>query len=424
MNRKLDNWLDAYMEYTLNTESAPLFHKWVGLSMLAAVLRKKTWLNFGRLRMYPNLYVVLVAEPGIARKTQAISYGNRLLSEIGSIHVSSDAITKEALIQEIEAAGDDTPMPDGTVFRHASLSIISREFESFLGQKKENTKMLVLLTDLFDCEELPWKYKTKSSGTNVAPAVFLNLLAATTPESLASSLPSSAIGGGLTTRMIFIWASGKTKKIAIPEDPPQELKEALIHDLSIISRIAGEYEFSPECRQTWIDWYETYDERSPRRICKDPAFHGWYSRKPMFIKKLAIIMAAAKSNARTIEWSHMEEAIDLLEEAELRMGKTFSAIGRSEITSDVDLIMSIVQQHKIISEKALLHMVWRDMDARKFDNVIDTAIRNGSVARKFFAPDGTQGIYYVWASLTGKDPNESKGIPGTRSGNRCIPGPD
>lgn len=397
MNRKLDNWLEAYMEYTRDTESAPLFHKWVAISTLAAVLRKKTWLNFGRLRMYPNLYIVLVAEPGIARKTQAISYGNRLLSEIAGVATSSDAITKEALIQELEQVAADEPMPDGTTFRHASLNVISREFESFLGQKKENTKMLVLLTDLFDCEELPWKYKTKSSGSNIAPAVFLNLLGATTPESLASCLPPSAIGGGLTTRMIFVWASGRTKRVPIPENPSQPLKEALIHDLSVISRIAGAYEFSPTCRQEWINWYNSYDERSPRRICRDPAFNGWYSRKQMFIQKLAIIISASRSNSLVLEWETFEEAIDYLEEVELRMGKTFSAIGRSDITSDVDLIMSIVQQHKVISEKALLHMVWRDIDSKKFDNVIDTAIRNGSVERRFHSPKGEPGIYYVWA---------------------------
>ena len=400
MNRKLDNWLEAYMEYTKDTESAPLFHKWVGLSVLASVLRKKTWLNFGRLKMYPNMYIVLVAEPGIARKTQAISYGNRLLSEISGIATSSDAITKEALIQELEQIAADEPMPDGTTFRHSSLNIISREFESFIGQKKENTKMLVLLTDLFDCEELPWKYRTKASGSNIAPAVFLNLLGATTPESLASSLPSSAVGGGLTSRMIFVWASGRTKRVPIPEDPPQELKEALIHDLSIISRIAGAYDFSPQCREEWINWYHSYDERSPSRICRDPAFNGWYSRKQMFIQKLALILTACRSNSRVLEWEAFEEAIDLLEEVELRMGKTFSAIGRSEITSDVDLVMSIVQQHKVISEKALLHMVWRDIDARKFDNVIDTAIRNGSVVRKYHSPKGEPGIFYVWG---GKD---------------------
>jgi len=401
MPRRLKNWIETYTStYTEDTESAPVFHKWIAVSMLSAVLRKKTWFKFGRFPVYPNLYIVLVGEPGIARKTQAISYGTRLINEVSGISVSADSTTREALITDLEGCQVVDPMPDGSNFTHSSVTIISREFESFLGQKKENTKMLVLLTDLYDCEELPWKYRTKSSGSNTVPAVYLNLLAATTPESLASSLPPTAIGGGLTSRMIFVWASNRGKKIPIPEDPPAEVRDNLIRDLNIISRYTGAYQFSQPAREEWIKWYEIYDERSTHRICKDPAFNGWYSRKPMLVIKLATILQAAEGPEQLIEWRFFQKAIDLLEEIEDSMGKTFTAIGRSNITVDVDLVMNIVKRVRVISEKDLLESTWRDIDSRKFDNVADTAIRAGCITRKFRSPTGEQGIWYVW---TGKD---------------------
>jgi len=61
-------------------------------------------------------------------------------------------------------------------FRHSSLSIISKEVWSFIGQKKDNTKMIVFLTDMFDCAEMPTKYRTKNSGSNVIPSVFVKLV--------------------------------------------------------------------------------------------------------------------------------------------------------------------------------------------------------------------------------------------------------
>ena len=133
--RKLSNWLDAYAEYTEETESAPMFHRWVSLSMISAVLRKKVWLSLGRIKVFPNMYIVLVAEPGIARKSQAISYGVDLLNEVPGIVLSADAVTKEAMLQDLEAGAVDEVLPNGTNFRHASLNIISKEFESFLGQR-------------------------------------------------------------------------------------------------------------------------------------------------------------------------------------------------------------------------------------------------------------------------------------------------
>jgi len=400
-NRILPNWLAAYQEYTRETESAPLFHKWVGVSMLAAALRKKTWLSLGRIKIFPNLYVVLVAEPGIARKTQSITYGVGLLNEVSSIITSADAITKEALLQDLEAAAVDEQMPDTTIFRHSSLNVISKEFESFLGQKSENTKMLVLLTDLYDSQELPWKYRTKNSGSSTVPSVFLNILGATTPDSLASCLPPSAIGGGLTSRIIFVWSSAKTKKIPFPELTPEleELKTHLIHDLTIISRIVGNYKFAPDAMEYWKNWYLSYDETSPRRICKDPSFNGWYSRKPMFINKLSIILTASKCNELIITQERIEEALELLEEAEKTMGQTFCAIGKSEFASETDLLMGIIRQYNFISEKQLMQMVWRDVDSRKFDIVINTLLKTGRCKRLFKDSKGNQGIYYQWINV-------------------------
>ena len=153
MSRKLDDWIETYFQYTEETESPKIYHRWVALSVIASVLRKKVWLNFGRLRIYPNLYVVLVSEPGVSRKSQAISYGLKLLNGVPDVVTSADSITREALLEDLQKCEIETQLPNGEEFSHCSLSVISREFESFLGQKKENTKMVVLLTDLFDCEE-------------------------------------------------------------------------------------------------------------------------------------------------------------------------------------------------------------------------------------------------------------------------------
>ena len=185
------------------------------------------------------------------------------------------------------------------MFKHSSLSIISTEFESFLGQKTENAKMLVLLTDLFDCSEAPWKYRTKNSGNTTIPSVYLNLLGATTPESLATALPSQAIGGGLTSRIIFVWADKKEKKVPIPFETPEtiELKEKLKHDMFLIAQIAGDYIFSREATCFWVEWYNKYEDLDIGRICNDPSFNGWYSRKPMLILKIAMIFAASESNS-------------------------------------------------------------------------------------------------------------------------------
>lgn len=396
MSRELTDWIQSYEQYTLETESAAIFHKWTAISVIAAVLRRKVWFNFGRIRIHPNLFVVFVAEPGVARKTQAISFGEEIISNLSGISIAADVTTPQALLDDLEEAVTSNLMPDNTQFSHSSLTIFSGEFESFLGDKKENARMLVILTDLFDCKQRPYRTRTRHSGSNEIPSPFLNLLAATTPESLANSLPSTAIGGGLTSRIIFVWAEGRRKKIDIPEKPPATLKDALVKDLAVISRIAGGYSFSKDGREWWRKWYAKYEENDPKRICKDPAFKGWYSRKPLFVIKLAIILTAAKSAVQLVEGEVLEAALLTLEEAERTMTRTFSAVGRSSVTADVDLVRNILQQYKVISENSLLQMVWRDIDSKKFDTVIHTILRSGEARRNYIGPNGEKGIFYYW----------------------------
>lgn len=386
------------MEYTFDTEPPRQFHEWGALSAIASALRKKAWFRFGRMRIHPNIYVVLVSEPGLARKTQAIAYEEEIVGEVSAIVVSADAITPEAMLQDLEIAKAEEVMSDGTVLAHNSLSIISGEFESFLGQKKDNTKMLVLLTDLYDCKIRPYRYRTKGAGTNVISSPFLTLYAGTTPESLASTLPSTAIGGGLTSRILFVWADKKEKKVDVPETSPEikELKKHLIHDLTIISRIIGAYTYTPESREWWRIWYNSFEELDPDRLCKDPVFRGWYSRKPTLTLKVAMLVTAAKSNILTIGIPELEEALAIIESNEQRMQKAFAAVGRSEVTPDVALVLQIIQRQGVISEKQLMSLVWRDIDSSKFDVVITTCLKIGSVSRQYRGPKGQSGIWYNW----------------------------
>lgn len=410
MARLLDNWLESYLRYVEETEPAKIFQKWVGFGVLSAALRRKVYLSLGRLEIFPNIYVVLVAEAGVARKTQAIKFGLEFLEAIPEITIAADATTKEALSDCIELCAVEDIMPDGSIVKHSSLNVISREFESFLGQKKENTKMIVFLTDMFDCPK-NWQYKTKHSGTNTIPLAYLSLQAATTPESLASSLPVSAIGGGLTSRIIFVWADKKYKKVPQPILTEEEIKlqDKLRKDLFIISRMGGKYVMTSETSQKWNDWYESYEEQDPNRICKDPSFNGWYSRKPTYALKIAMLCAASKSSNMNLNWTDIEEALEHLKEIEETMGYVFSAIGRSSITTEVDQVVKIIEQRKVISEKNLLSATWRDMDAFKFDNIINTIIRSGKAVRKYVGPKGETGeIWYYTPTYWRKLEEEKK----------------
>jgi hypothetical protein len=398
MSRLLSNWLEGYQLLMSNTEPAASFDTWTGYAVIAAALRRKVSLQLGRLVYFPNIYVVLVAEPGVARKTQAIKYGVDFIHTVPDIIMSSDSATKEAMTDDIKTAELGELMADGTQLAHSSLNIISKEFESFLGQKKENTRMLTALTDLFDCPD-EWSSRTRHGTSAKIIRPWVNLLAATTPESLANSLPSSAVGGGLTSRILFVWADKKKKSVAIPvmTEADVKLKDKLEKDLYKISRMSGTYSMASACMNNWIAWYNLYDEdESGVRICGDKSFNGWYSRKPTYIIKVALLCAACESNKLVIEWRHIERSMKEIEAVEHQMGNAFKAIGRSEISGEVDSVLQIIRLAGNISEKKLMTKIWRDVDSSKFENVIETLLKTGRIRRDFKGPGGEKGIHYFY----------------------------
>lgn len=106
--------------------------------------------------------------------------------------------------------------------------------------------------------------------------------------------------------------------------------------------------------------------------------------------------AAQKDGTLEITPDILFRSIADVEEVESSMGKVFTAIGRSTVTAEVDIVLSLVKQHKSITEEKLLSIVWRDMDNLKFENVIKTAIRTGQVKRRYANIDGKPTIVYDW----------------------------
>jgi len=144
ITRKVNHWLQAYLEYTAEQESPRAFHTWVGLSVIASTLERRVWLNRGYYDLFPNLYVVLVGASAKVRKTTAVNTGYNLLREaLPDITIVSQKMTPEALINVFVQESRERKMSGGT--------IVSTELGVFLGSGTRATDLMQLLTDWYDC---------------------------------------------------------------------------------------------------------------------------------------------------------------------------------------------------------------------------------------------------------------------------------
>ena len=79
------SWLKAFDEWTLPRSEAPAtMIRWAGLFTLASAVKRRIWFPreiLGSYDIFPNLYVVFVAKPGVARKSTTAGYAEELLVE-------------------------------------------------------------------------------------------------------------------------------------------------------------------------------------------------------------------------------------------------------------------------------------------------------------------------------------------------------
>lgn len=332
-SRHLPDWISGFMALTENSEPPVLFRKWSAISTIAAALQRKVRVELGiSLTIYPNFYIVLVGPPSAGKGT-AMKYASDIINQIPSIRLSAQATSLQALIRRMKETNlTDVDMDTGKQQYHSSLTIFSNEFTVFLGY--HNQELIAALCDWYDCHER-WTYDTIKRDREEIVGVWVNILAGTTPDNIQSSLPMEAIGGGLTSRIIFVNEERKGKLVIFPHTTRQEmeLQQMLIHDLEQIALMSGRFSYTEDAMRFYADWCYAADKNPP---FVDKKFDGYCGRRRNHLISLAMVCSASRDNDLVLMKDDFELAAMLLAEVEVKMGTVFRGIGRSDISSMIN----------------------------------------------------------------------------------------
>jgi len=372
------DWLEDYLEMTENTEPPAIFRKWVGISCLASVLQRKVFLpRSDDLIIYPNLYIVLVAPPGKARKGTSMKVGYKMLTEPAmQVVLSAEATTREALIRALNNARLYYRNEDGLDDPHSSLTIYSPELAVFLGNG--STQMYSDLTDWYDCRSV-WNYETKQKETSDSLLnVWVNLIGATTPALIQRTIPPDAIGGGLSSRMIFIYANRKGKIVPNPQttDHERRLRSDLIGRLERIHLLTGPFRVTAAYEELWDKWYRSVEDRPP---FKDDKFSGYFERRPEIILKLSIIMHVSREPSMLLDDRDLASAIYTLEEAEVNMPRALRGVGQNTYATIIARVIEVVARAGSIKYGELLGLFLDDVMPAEFDDILVSLEKTGCI---------------------------------------------
>lgn len=378
--RHYKDWLAGFMDYASYGEAPRHMYFWAGVSAVAGALRRKVWIDQAYFKWYPNFYICLVAPPGIVSKSTTAGVAMSLLRKVPGIRFGPDVVTWPALVSAF-AESTEGFEHEGQIHVMSAMTLESSEFGNLLNP--QDKEMVDLLVSLWDGKQGSFEKHTKHSGKDTVENPWINLIACTTPAWIAGNFPEYMIGGGFTSRTIFVYADQKAKYVAypglkVPKDL-DKLAEKLVEDLTQISLLTGEYRLTPDAVKWGEDWYQRH--YSVRAANLDPErFGGYIARKQTHIHKLAIVLAAAQSNDLLITPEHLEVANAMITDLEPDMQFVFSKIGRTDTSLYAERLITFVHSRgKCPYSEAFRYVYSFFPSMRDFEDVVAGCVRAGYI---------------------------------------------
>jgi hypothetical protein len=350
---------------------------WVGVSTLAGALRRRVWIDQVYFRWYPNFYIILVAPPGIVSKSTTASIGMSLLRQVPGVKFGPEIVTWQALAKSLAESGEAFEL-DGVFHAMSAITIESSEFGNLLNP--DDRDMIDLLVTLWDGRQGTMRKVTKLAGTDEIVNPWINIVACTTPSWIAGNFPEYLIGGGFTSRCVFVFADAKEKYVAYPrERVPAGMADRaieLVHDLEYVAAtMCGEFTLTREAITWGTQWYQDHYENRPDGL-DDQRFGGYIARKQTHIHKLAMVISASQRDTMRIELEDLVLANTMVTDLESDMPKVFARLGQNEASGHMDRLISLIHRRgRMRYEEVYRFAQTYFPDARDFEGMLTTALR-------------------------------------------------
>jgi Protein of unknown function (DUF3987) len=381
--RKLPDWLDAFDEYTKGSPAPALFKKWAGISTLAMAMERKVWVRTNMGNLYPNLYIMFIAPPGVG-KSILTSIVQDMIMELGDHHLAPSSVSRASLIDALMLADRRIVLPQQTppVLSFNSLAVVQNEMGVFLPAY--DVEFMATLTDLYDGKRYHEKKRSKDIN-NMLDAPQLNLLGATTVAYLFDTMPEQAWGHGFLSRTILIHSGENIVRSLFDEiDKNDNLWKDLIFDLRTCGAITGKVSFEPEAAKALDAWHRAKGPPAPEH----PKLASYNSRRSAHLLKLCTVACVSAGNELVITLEHYNRALSWLLEAEMYMPDIFKSIsvgGDAKAIEDVYYwaYKVYIKGKKPIAEASLVEHLANKVPSHSVERILQVMVKAGLFTKQF-----------------------------------------
>lgn len=352
----MSTWLETIMEQTAESEAPPQFYYWAGLSVLSAVVKRKIFLDKFFYKLYPNIYVLLIADSGF-RKSGPINLAKNLVTNIENTRVISGSNSIQGVIKELSEA---KPRENGEIITEASGFLVSEEFSTLL---LEDDRAFSILTTLYDTHnhKKEWVNSLKM-GKERLKEPYLTILGASNPTEFNKAVPEHALTGGFMARTMTIYAHEKGKPNPLTRRPKQVINEELLLPwVRQIASIEGEFQYeSDDVIEAYDSWYIKHFHKKTRDTT------GSSERIHDQILKVAMLLSLSESSMLVLTKEHIEKAIDVCHGFVINAKHISEGRGKAKYGEAIKFIVAEMIRNKPsyrVSKRKLLRNFYGQFDS-------------------------------------------------------------
>lgn len=328
---KQDDMLEEYLAFMEESESPTTFHRWSFISCAAAALGRNVWINWGRKKVFPVLYVIVVGLPA-TRKSTAIKGCVELLRESGYKRIASDKASKQQFVRELARPATFEDALTATVNTIDEMFVANDEFLDFIG--RGNLEFSTFLAKMWDC---PSEHKESyKSDESICTNPTVNILAGMTQTGMQLAFSDEATGTGFLSRPILVYAEPTDVRITFPRVPEPEEYARFIEFFAGLRKLRGEARFTPDAMALVDRIYKGWTSLDDVRL----SYYCGRRLEHMF--RLALVLAAIRGTLQ-IDVEVVTKAHTLLTFAEEHMHRAFGEYGRGKLSEAAHKVVSFME---------------------------------------------------------------------------------
>ena len=403
---------DKWRSYTDGLISPDNYIDFGWYYLISASLQRRVWVGPTHAPLFPNIYVILVGEPGLGKgivikpvseilkfhKLQDPGVNPKYAAALSGIEkkqieivakddyekaleiengfekgkdnrnksyekpllfpVAADATTYEALIKSMakslrrinymEKNGDDQEVMK--IYSHSSLAFCLEEISSLFRKHTEDT--VHFLIQAYDAGD--YTYDTKTQGKDRVRRCCLNFFGGTTPGFMQSTFNDQLLTEGFSSRTFFIFATTNRKTAVFIPDLTAEQRQHrqdIIDHVEKLSHLYGKCYISPADMQWLEDWWKEAYKNRPNI---NPKLNPYYARKQIHVLKLATAIHFGESTEMILTRNDFRSAIDTLAAEEVNMHLALGVDNKNPLSIPAKKILAWLKVSGLKSRKEIL----------------------------------------------------------------------